>query len=477
MTARLSWLGTHARTRHDDRDDVVGRGVIDLVHDQTLWIGEARLAVDVGLPRGFALGLLVPYRVVDTAIRYLDANGAEVELTNPGIHHRDETLTGLGDPMVLASAGRAVGAWRLTGRVGVTVPLGRTYPDPFALGAQGLAHQHVQLGTGTFNPVLAAEVSRGRGAWRFGLSGLAQLSLYANGEGYQAGDRFAATVQARRQLGRRWSARGTVEALGETAERWGGVVPTDDGNRGRFDLMLGLGGGWVASPTVSFDLALKVPVITRAVGGQLEMPALIELGASWSWGAPAGPARASGDDDHGHDDHDHGHDDHDHGDDEHGDDEHGASEASDHDHGDHDHGDREHGARPLDAAGLDVVDLGPAGAAVELVPVPGKITIIDFWAPWCEPCKTLEPALIALARAHPARVAIRRLDVVDWESAAVARYLTPGGFDLPHVKVFDRDGALVLEQSGARDSLDALIAAVRAVVEAAPAAEAAPASR
>jgi hypothetical protein len=116
VTARLSWLGTYARTRHDDRDDVVGRGVIELVHDQTLWIGEGRLAVDVGLPRGVGLGLLVPFRIVDTGIRYLDAAGAEVELTNPGIHHRDETLTGLGDPMVLGSLGRSVGPWRVTGR-------------------------------------------------------------------------------------------------------------------------------------------------------------------------------------------------------------------------------------------------------------------------------------------------------------------------------------------------------------------------
>lgn len=228
----------------------------------------------------------------------------------------------------------------------------------------------------------------------------------------------------------------------------------------------------MASPSLGVDLAIKVPIITRAVGGQLEMPVLLELGASWSWGAPAGAARAAGDDGHGHgdDDHDHGDDDHDHGDHDH---DHGGDhddDRGDHaaDHGDHDDGHAPAGAAPLDLTGLDVVDLGPPGAAVALVPVPGKITIVDFWAPWCEPCKTLEPALIALARAHPDRVAIRRLDVVDWDSAAVARYLTPGGFDLPHLKVFDRDGALVLEQSGARDSLDALLAAVRAIVAPSP---------
>ena len=118
-----------------------------------------------------------------------------------------------------------------------------------------------------------------------------------------------------------------------------------------------------------------------------------------------------------------------------------------------------------DTTGLDVVDLGPFGTAVELVLVFGKLTIFDFWATWCQPCKQLEPALIELARAHPELIAIRRIDAVDWDSAAVARYLTPGGFDLPHLKIYDRDGQLVLERSSAVGALDALITDVRRLVE------------
>src|SRR5690606_3237150 len=122
-----------------------------------------------------------------------------------------------------------------------------------------------------------------------------------------------------------------------------------------------------------------------------------------------GPARrgqAPAEDDHGHD---HGHD-HDH----------------DHDHG-HDHGHDDHDHAHDDAVeGLDILDVSEAEAAGELVPVPGKLTIFDFWAAWCEPCKILEPALYALARAHPELVSIRRVDAVDWDSAPVARHLTPG---------------------------------------------------
>src|SRR5690606_40426700 len=67
--------------------------------------------------------------------------------------------------------------------------------------------------------------------------------------------------------------------------------------------------------------------------------------------------------------------------------------------------------------------LGRAGTAPDLVPVPGKITVFDLWAEWCAPCRELDERLSQLARAHPDRIAIRKLDVVDTESAAWKRYL------------------------------------------------------
>jgi plastocyanin len=71
--------------------------------------------------------------------------------------------------------------------------------------------------------------------------------------------------------------------------------------------------------------------------------------------------------------------------------------------------------------------------------------------------------LVSLAKAH-ANVALRRIDVVDWDSPVVARYLTPHAFDLPHVKVFDASGKLVFERSSAPGKLGALIEDVRALV-------------
>jgi thiol-disulfide isomerase/thioredoxin len=399
-------------------------------------ISEARLGVDVGLTRRFGVSLMVPVRIVTSAIRYLDLAGNEVELVNANIHHRDETVAGLADPMVLGSAGFAVGDWRLTARAGLTVPIGRTEENPFTLGEMGLAHQHIQMGTGTVNPVVAVEVARSWGPWRAGAFALTQQVVYEGSKGYQAGDRYAGGVVVRRRVGTRWSVRGGVDALGETAEHWDGVVHTDDGNQGRFDLILGAGASWAATEAIGIEVGLKVPVVTHAVGGQLSMPAIVELGASWTFGRPPAP----------------------------------VAEAHEHEH-EHEHEAPAEPAEPAEAAarpdttGLDVVDLGQPGEAVDLVPVPGKVTIFDFWATWCEPCKVLEPALVEIARAHADLVAIRRIDAVDWDSAVVAQHLTPNGFSLPHLKIFDRSGMLVFERSSAEGKLEALIDDVRQLVE------------
>ena len=39
------------------------------------------------------------------------------------------------------------------GRIGTTIPFGKTEEDPWKLGDAGFEHLHIQFGTGTFNPV------------------------------------------------------------------------------------------------------------------------------------------------------------------------------------------------------------------------------------------------------------------------------------------------------------------------------------
>jgi thioredoxin 1 len=57
---------------------------------------------------------------------------------------------------------------------------------------------------------------------------------------------------------------------------------------------------------------------------------------------------------------------------------------------------------------------------------------VDFWAPWCRPCRAIEPHLVELARRNEGRMRLVRLDV-DSSPGAASRY---GVLTVPTVILF-----------------------------------------
>jgi thioredoxin 1 len=78
----------------------------------------------------------------------------------------------------------------------------------------------------------------------------------------------------------------------------------------------------------------------------------------------------------------------------------------------------------------------------DVLRAPGA-TIVDFWAPWCKPCKAIEPILAALAAEHDA--ALVRVNI-DEHIGVPSRY---GVLSLPTVILF-RDGERRSTVIGAR---------------------------
>lgn len=107
-------------------------------------------------------------------------------------------------------------------------------------------------------------------------------------------------------------------------------------------------------------------------------------------------------------------------------------------------------ARIVDVDGHDVPDLAPLLA-------PGKVTVIDFSATWCEPCRRLDQHMTEVV-IHRPDVAYRKLDVVDWDTP-LARHWLATASELPYVVVYGKRGEKIDVVTGYDAAkLDAIIA-------------------
>lgn len=95
--------------------------------------------------------------------------------------------------------------------------------------------------------------------------------------------------------------------------------------------------------------------------------------------------------------------------------------------------------RPELALDQDTVNRPGELVRIEDILVPGKVTLVDFWADWCRACKDLD-ARLEHALAGVGDVALRKVDILD-DSSPVAAHYDIGV--LPHLRIYDRSGKLV----------------------------------
>jgi len=128
------------------------------------------------------------------------------------------------------------------------------------------------------------------------------------------------------------------------------------------------------------------------------------------------------------------------------------------------------------------------GRKLPLASLHGEVVVINFWASWCQPCRSELPALDALNARMAGRGARVLAVSIDQDPRNVERFVKthhlslpvfhdgPDGLakalDLQHIPftiVLDRDGAVAYTSSGAdRASLDALATRTDALIAAKP---------
>jgi hypothetical protein len=280
------------------------------LHDQHLYPLELRVIGEYSFNATLGVEAQLPFRTVTSSIEYTTPDGAHYRPLDEGNHHRDETIAGFADAWLLFRVGTTLNKWWLAARPGVSLPLGATREDPFALGDQGLRHQHIQLGTGTFDPLLVLEAFRQWDSLRLGLYAQGQASLYENSHGYQAPWKVAGGVSVGTTLVGDLSGAAGPEVFHESEERWQGVV-RQDGSLGRTELLANL------SLTQRFgntdlNLGVRIPLVRHIVQGseepgKLSQPLTAFLGVTHQFGGGVKNAETT-DQEHEHspgDGHDH----------------------------------------------------------------------------------------------------------------------------------------------------------------------------
>lgn len=248
-------------------------------HVQTITIVELDATIARGLRPGVGLELLAPLRLIRSRIRYEDMNRQPYTLVYPDYHHRNETPVHFADPTLSLHLARTGEPWTIAGRIGVSVPIGRTEPNPFELGRLGLPHEHFQFGTGTWDPVLSVAVGRDVGGGALSMTGLAHLVFYENSHGYQAGNRYNVNATASRPLFKALEVMAAFDVTREEAERWDGRLE-EEGNLGRTDVLLSFGASSPMGKVGTLSVTVGLPAYSRVQGEQGEQPPVFTL--SWS---------------------------------------------------------------------------------------------------------------------------------------------------------------------------------------------------
>ena len=90
----------------------------------------------------------------------------------------------------------------------------------------------------------------------------------------------------------------------------------------------------------------------------------------------------------------------------------------------------------------DIVEIGDSSFDTEVIKA-DKPVMVDFWAPWCGPCKAIGPVIEDLAQSFGDRIKFTKCNVDE-------NPVTPGKFGIKAIPtlIFFKDGGVVEQITG-----------------------------
>jgi hypothetical protein len=254
----------------------------DHLHSQGVTLLRLEPGVTIGLGKGFQLSFHLPVDIKNSRISYLLSDGTPFDPPYGNVHHRNETLFGLGDARLMARWGVTIPATPVILGIGLgaALPTGKTEENPFDAASREEFHQHMQFGSGTVDPLGAFHlIVRGKNVGLLA-SASTRVPVYANEKGYRGAIQVSAAVGPTLRLPEplrtiQLSLTGEFEWL--SAEQWNG---SPGENSGLVTAGMRLGLIWNVRPSLAIQANLLARAYERSTGAQFTRPVTLTLGVS-----------------------------------------------------------------------------------------------------------------------------------------------------------------------------------------------------